>query len=57
MIWVLKLKQRKLLGWPKSSFGFQVKIKDTFFIFTNHFSEQHSHPFVPLSSATFQATS
>ena len=26
-----------LLGWSKISFGFQVKIKDTFFIFTKNF--------------------
>ena len=28
-----------VLVWPKSSFGFQVKIKDTFFIVTKDFIE------------------
>ena len=46
-----------VLGWPKSSFGFSVKIKDTFFIFTKNFIEQLIHGFVPLPSAIFQATS
>ena len=47
----------KILGWPKSSFSFQEKIKDTFFIFTKNFLEQYIQPFVPLPSAIFQATS
>ena len=47
-----------LLGWPKSSFGFKVWIKDTFFIFTKNFIEQCIHHFFPLlRSAIFQATS
>ena len=29
-----------ILGWPKSSFGFQVEIKDIFFIFTKCFIGQ-----------------
>ena len=29
------------LGWPKSSFSFKVKLKDTFFIFINNFLKQH----------------
>lgn len=45
------------IGLDKNSFGFKVKIKDTFFIFTKNFIEQHIHYFVPLSSAIFQATS
>ena len=34
-----------------------MKIKDTFFIFTNNFIEQHVHHLVPLPSATLQTTS
>ena len=41
----------------KISFGFKVKIKDTFFIFTKNLYEQPVHHFVPLLSAIFQATS
>ena len=36
-----------LLGWPKSSFGFKVWIKVTFFIFTKNFIEQCIHHFFP----------
>ena len=36
---------------------FKVKIKDTFFIFTKNFIEQHIHRVVPLPSAIFQAAS
>ena len=43
-----------MLGWPKSSFGFTGTIKDAFFIFTDNFTEQCRHRFVPLSSATFR---
>ena len=46
-----------ILAWPKISFGFKVKIKDTFFIFTKDLYEQPVHHFVPLPSAIFQATS
>ena len=46
-----------VLDWPKSSFGFSIKMKDTFFIFTKNFIEQHSHLLVLLSFAIFQATS
>ena len=49
--------RNNILGWPKSSFRFKVKIKDTLFIFTKKFIEQHIHHFVPLPSAMFQATS
>ena len=31
------------MGWPKSSFSFKVKIKDTFLIFTKNFIELHIH--------------
>ena len=37
-----------LLGWPKSSFGFKVQVRDTFFIFTKNFIEQHIHRLFPL---------
>ena len=45
------------IGLAKSAFGFQLKIKDPFFIFTKNFIEQRIHALVPLSSAMFQATS
>ena len=45
------------LAWPKISFGFKVKLKDTFFIFTKNLYEQPVRRFVPLPSAVFQATS
>ena len=44
-----------VLGWPKSSFGFLVKIKDTFFIFTKNFVER-IQSCIPLASAIFQET-
>ena len=45
----------QILGWPESSFGFKVKIKDTFFILTKNCIEQCIHCSVPLPSAIFQA--
>ena len=56
-IWELASFPSFVLGWPKSSFGFKVQLKDTFFIFTKNFIEQCIHCFVPLLPAIFQATS
>ena len=54
-----KSKENDILGWPKKvPLVFKLKKKKaTFFIFTKNFIEQRIHPFVPLPSATFQATS
>ena len=46
-----------ILGWPKISFVFKVKIKDIFFIFIKNFIEQCIHHFVLLPSVICQANS
>ena len=47
---------RGFYGQARKFFVFQVKIKDTFFIFTKNLMEQRIHHFVPLPSVIFQAT-
>ena len=48
--------QRGVYGLARKFLVFQVKIKDTFFIFTKNFIEYRIHQFVPLPSVIFQAT-
>ena len=43
-------------GLARKFLVFQVKIKDTFFIFTKNLIDQRIHHFVPLPSVIFQAT-
>ena len=45
-----------LLHWIDQKVPSDFKQKDTFFIFTKNFIEQHIYYFVLLSSAIFQAT-
>ena len=48
---------RGSIGLSKTSLQFLNKLKDSLFIFTKKFIEQHIQCFTSLSSATFQATS
>jgi len=47
---------RDSIGLSKKSLQFLNKLKDSLYIFTKKFIEQHIHCFISLFSATFQAT-